>query len=451
MADEQSRARLNTSLKANITVYNGTESAIERVLKARMSLGFSDDEQRDSLARIVIATKDYQKALEVQAAAMDLARLKNISLSDATDALVKVEGGSFRILKSLGIVLKDGATAQDALTAVQKAAAGQASAYADTLSGKVLVAQVKVDESMETLGSKTAPAFASAMSFLGDVVDNIGMEHVPKYNEAVLSMGSAMDEAARSARIDAATMKVDYSGIRAAAEAETNRIAAAFRLLPGKMADAMTAGRASWQGAWAHYKNIIKVSMDEGAQIAKLGAILVSKKLREGLDSGNPEVKAHALAMAKIASDALATLRANAGKTGSDAGTNFADHLHDKGNAAYKAGKYLGNKAEAGLKAGWGSPDLGFIVKGGGGKAQVLAAGGRYQAGQPRIVGEKGPELDIPDHAGMIVPNHKMGSGSGVGGEYHFHFGNVYGGPSGIDELSDLIAGRLRMKGATVH
>jgi hypothetical protein len=264
-------------------------------------------------------------------------------------------------------------------------------------------------------------------------------------------MGSAMDEAARSARIDAATMKVDYSGIRAAAEAETNRIAAAFRLLPGKMAAAMTAGRTGWQQAWSDYKNIIKTSMDEGVQIAKLGAILVSKKLREGLDSGNPEVKAHALAMAKIASDALATLRANAGKTGSDAGTNFADHLHDKGNAAYKAGKYLGNKAEAGLKAGWGSPDLGFIVKGGGGKAQVLAAGGRYQAGQPRIVGEKGPELDIPDHAGMIVPNHKMGSGSGVGGEYHFHFGNVYGGPSGIDELSDLIAGRLRMKGATVH
>jgi hypothetical protein len=454
MADEASRARLNTSLKANITVYNGTQDAIERVLSARMDLGFSDDEQRDSLAKIVVATHDYQKGLEVQAAAMDLARLKGVDLATATDALVKVEGGQFRLLKSMGIVLKDGATAQDALTAVQKAAEGQAIAYADTLSGKVLVSQTKVDESMEKLGGKTAPFFASALDFLSDVVDNIGMDHVPQYNEAVLSMGSAMDEAARTSRIDAATMKVDYSGVATAAETETARIAAAFRTLPGKMSAAMTAGREGWQKAWQAYKDILNNTMTTAEQETKLHGILVSKKLRAGMDSSNPEVKAGAMFMAKTASDALYTLRADAGKFSNQAGQNFADHLHDKGPAAYTAGKYLGNKAEAGLKAGWGTPDLGFIVKGGGGKAQVLAAGGRYKAGEPRIVGEKGPEFDIPDHSGMIVPNHKIGSGgSGLaaGGEYHFHFGNVYGGPSGIDELADLISGRLRLQGSTRH
>jgi hypothetical protein len=50
---------------------------------------------------------------------------------------------------------------------------------------------------------------------------------------------------------------------------------------------------------------------------------------------------------------------------------------------------------------------------GGGGAASVgraispsgYANGGRYQAGVPRITGERGIELDIPDHSGTIIPN----------------------------------------------
>lgn len=58
-----------------------------------------------------------------------------------------------------------------------------------------------------------------------------------------------------------------------------------------------------------------------------------------------------------------------------------------------------------------GSPlTIGFASK----QTRMLAAGGRYEAGQPRIVGEEGPELDIPDHSGTIVPNHKLGSADGT-------------------------------------
>lgn len=35
---------------------------------------------------------------------------------------------------------------------------------------------------------------------------------------------------------------------------------------------------------------------------------------------------------------------------------------------------------------------------------KFYASGGQYQAGVPRIVGENGPELDIPDHSGVIIP-----------------------------------------------
>ena len=41
-----------------------------------------------------------------------------------------------------------------------------------------------------------------------------------------------------------------------------------------------------------------------------------------------------------------------------------------------------------------------------------LAAGGPAQAGQPYIVGEKGPELFVPGQSGTVIPNNKLGSGS---------------------------------------
>jgi hypothetical protein len=40
--------------------------------------------------------------------------------------------------------------------------------------------------------------------------------------------------------------------------------------------------------------------------------------------------------------------------------------------------------------------------------APRYASGGHYNAKEPRIVGEKGPELDIPDGSGMIIPAHKF-------------------------------------------
>lgn len=168
LEEEASIAKLGTALKANVPAWDGNTTAIERTLNARMKLGFSDDEQRDSLAHLVAATGDVNKALAEQQTAMDLARFKGISLAEATDALTKVEGGSFRILKGLGIELKAGATQQDALNAVQKVAAGQAEDYANTNKGKLLVSQVKVNEAMEKLGAVTMPAVTAAMGAAAD-------------------------------------------------------------------------------------------------------------------------------------------------------------------------------------------------------------------------------------------------------------------------------------------
>ena len=43
-----------------------------------------------------------------------------------------------------------------------------------------------------------------------------------------------------------------------------------------------------------------------------------------------------------------------------------------------------------------------------------FANGGRPPVGRPSIVGERGPELFVPDSAGTIVPNHQLGGGTNV-------------------------------------
>lgn len=59
----------------------------------------------------------------------------------------------------------------------------------------------------------------------------------------------------------------------------------------------------------------------------------------------------------------------------------------------------------------------------GGGKA----AGGPVSGGTPYVVGEKGPELFVPGSSGSIIPNHRLGSGSGGGSSvvvnYHISSG----------------------------
>ena len=61
-----------------------------------------------------------------------------------------------------------------------------------------------------------------------------------------------------------------------------------------------------------------------------------------------------------------------------------------------------------------------LLFKGFGGSSGIFknldtfATGGRPTVGQPSIVGEKGAELFVPDRAGTIIPNNKIGVGGGI-------------------------------------
>jgi len=171
---EESMARLTTSLKDNARGWDGNVASIEDAIHANLRLGFSDDEQRDSLARLVASTHDVTEARRVMSVAMDLARFKGISLSEATDALTKVEGGSYRMLKTLGIQLEKGASQTEALAAVERVANGQAEAYAETTGGKLARAQATINDAMEKAGEALLPALGDALEGVTVVASAVG-------------------------------------------------------------------------------------------------------------------------------------------------------------------------------------------------------------------------------------------------------------------------------------
>ena len=185
-----STAQMSTALKNNVPAAQDNVDAINKVIDANLKYGFSADDQRSSLALLVGTTHDVAAAQQAQAAAMDLARLKGISLGDATNIMIKASEGQTRGLKAVGIEVDKNATFTDVLAAVTKTAGGQAAAYAETSAGKMAAAHAKVTEAMVKLGAITdkivqavmpglADAFDNIMDAIGPVLDQIGTDLPP--------------------------------------------------------------------------------------------------------------------------------------------------------------------------------------------------------------------------------------------------------------------------------
>ena len=174
MEEEAEIARLTTSIGENSAAWDGNIQAIEDLLTERQRLGFSDSEQRTSLASLVAVTKDHTVALDLNRQAMDLARLRGMSLSDASELLGKVYGGNTSILRRYGIRVRQGATATEALAEVQKMAADQAEAFADTSLGAWTALELKIEDVKEAVGKQLLPAMDSLTVGIDAALDPVG-------------------------------------------------------------------------------------------------------------------------------------------------------------------------------------------------------------------------------------------------------------------------------------
>jgi phage-related protein len=177
--DEAAQAKLATTL-TNVTGATAKQiAAVEsQITKTSLLTGLTDDELRPSFERFVRATGDSDAALKLQATAIDVAAGSGKSLEAVTNALAKAQEGNAGSLAKLGIGLTaaqlktmsmEEITAQLATTF-----GGQAAEKADTFQGKMARLNVAFAEGKETVGAFVLDAITPMVSgFVNKVIPTI--------------------------------------------------------------------------------------------------------------------------------------------------------------------------------------------------------------------------------------------------------------------------------------
>jgi hypothetical protein len=156
--DEAAQAKLANTLKNVTQATNAQIAATEDyILKTSLATGVADDELRPSLDRLTRATKDLDKAQQLQTLALDIAAGSGKSLQAVTESLSKAQEGNLAGLSRLGVGITKAELASLSFDQITAKLAGtfenQASKQADTFQGKLARLTVAFDEGKETVGA----------------------------------------------------------------------------------------------------------------------------------------------------------------------------------------------------------------------------------------------------------------------------------------------------------
>ena len=370
--DEAAQAKLATTL-TNVTGATQKQiAAVEsQITKTSLLTGLTDDELRPSFERFVRATNDSDAALKLQSVAIDVAAGSGKSLEAVTNAMAKAQEGNAASLAKLGIGLSAAelkTMSMEQITAkLAETFGGQAAQQADTFQGKMQRLQVAFNEGKETVGAFVLDAITPMVS---GFVNNV----IPAVQKLAEELGP--------------------------------KLTPIFQALTGYISDYVIP---TFKAIWSFITEFI---------IPAIGSMLtpiinglrsafekVTSKIAENEEKFKPLLAlfkviatfvrdVYAPVIGKILGAAFDTL----GSAISFVIGLFAN-LVSVVNSAFNAIKNIVNfiKNNPVTQAIGGAIDNIF----GGGRAN----GGPVNAGTSYVVGERGPELFVPNTAGTIVPN----------------------------------------------
>lgn len=379
--DEAAQAKLAKTLE-NVTGATAKQiAAVEsQITKTSLLTGITDDELRPSFERFVRATNDADEALKLQAIAIDVAAGSGKSLEAVTNAMAKAAEGNAGSLAKLGIGLSAAelkTMSMEQITAkLAETFGGQAAEKADTFQGKMARLQVAFSEGKETVGSFVLDAITPMVSgFVNTVipaVQKLSEELGPK----LTPIFQALTGYIRDYVIP--TFKAIWQFIT--------------EFLIPTIGNVLTPIVNSMRAAFE------KVTSKIGENEEKLKPFLALLKVIGGFVRD---------VIAPVIGKLLSTAFEIVGTSISYVIDNFV-RLVDVVNKAFNAIKAIVNfiKNNPVTQAIVGSIDNVF----GGGRAN----GGPVSSGTSYVVGERGPELFVPNTAGTIVPNGGGGRGNTI-------------------------------------
>lgn len=194
--EEAGVIKLTQALKNVGVEYDAVKESLEANINAtQQKTSIADDAQRESLQRLLEVTGDYQKSLDLLPLALDMATAKGMDAASASEIIGRVAAGNTTILARYGIQLKEGATATEALGALQEKFGGQAEAYGQSLAGQFDLLKNNIGDVMEAIGGQLLPILSDLFkNHISPVIEKIKawIAENPELTKTLVILGGAL-------------------------------------------------------------------------------------------------------------------------------------------------------------------------------------------------------------------------------------------------------------------
>ena len=172
---EQAHAQLVNAVQNSGTAFDNVSGQVDQMSEKFAKLGYENDEVEAALARLVQATGSTSTGMQNMGLAADLARARNMSLTDAATALGKILDGNLRGMQAFGLSTKDAAgntlTTAAAVKELNDRFGGAAQASAGTYMGSLQALNAEWKNMTEAVGQELLPVLAS---LAGDAANVVG-------------------------------------------------------------------------------------------------------------------------------------------------------------------------------------------------------------------------------------------------------------------------------------
>lgn len=374
--DEAAQARLATTLENVAGATRATIAQTEQyILKTSLATGVSDEQLRPSLERLARATNDVGEAQRLNNLALDIAIGTGRSLESVSAALARAYDGNNSALSRLGIGLSAAELKSMSFDDITKQLAntfgGQATIQANTYAGQMQRLNIAFDEAKETVGVYILQALTPLLNILSNNI-------VPTFERLSTVLGPIFRDV------------LDRAGI-----------VVRDILLP------------AFQALWAFVRDYLAPIISNVLQPVFDGLVRAVNSVGSAFRNNEAELQPFYNLLRTIANfvrdfvapaigEVLGAALRVVGSLVSTLISNFArlvDFLDDVLSKIRQFVDYVrNNPIVSGIS---GVIDRIF----GGGRA----TGGAVTQGTAYMVGERGPELFVPNTSGSIVPNNAIG------------------------------------------
>jgi hypothetical protein len=173
-ADRDEQNKLTAAIAAATGSTTDYTAAVDEAIAAGQARAFTDSDTRAALQSLVTATGDVTVATGMLAQTQDIARLANVDLATAADAVAKAQEGQAGPLAKLIPGIDKAGTSTDVLAAATKLAAGQADTFAKSSEGMKAKGADAFGELGETIGEVFLPVLDALLPIVIQLLQLFG-------------------------------------------------------------------------------------------------------------------------------------------------------------------------------------------------------------------------------------------------------------------------------------